>query len=175
MTIVSVLLPLLVMIFFLAIIGIIVWAFSRPRKPVQPLMPPSTSTGGLGAATGPGAAPSWPSGRWHAKVTTPGAITNLSARQGELMLWQGWVALTMSGSGQPEWQVPCNSIRVTRLSFFSMTGAALRFEGSFGTLNLEVSQEQINTFMRNDAKDLRERGYARELANMLAASGAQVM
>lgn len=170
MMIMSALLPLLVLVVFAAIIGVVVWAFTRSRRPVQPLQPTGTPVG----YAGPGPQASWPSGRWHAKVTTAGAMTNLGARQGELMLSQGWVALMMSDSGQPEWQVPCNSIRVTRLSLFSMTGAGLRIEGSFGAVDLEVSQEQINTFMRNDAKSLRERGYARELAGMLAGSGAVV-
>ncbi|MCW2759727.1 MAG: hypothetical protein JWO46_3473 [Nocardioidaceae bacterium] len=164
MTAVIVLVPLLALIVIALVVGVIVWAFTRPRRPVQPLAPP------------PGAAPSgWPSGRWNARVTKVGALTNLGARPGELTLRDGQVALTMEGSGQPEWQVSCQQLRVTPLSGFSMTGASLRLEGAFGGVNLVVSQEHINVLMDNDAKDMRERGYGRELVAMLAASGAQVV
>lgn len=152
--------PLLVLLVFGLVIGIIVVA-GRPR----PLL-------GLGPAPGVTA-----DGRWRAKVMEGNLLARIgwASPSGLFIVERGELSFQPDGAAEPRWSVPCRQVAVRDNSSPLLFSPWVLLWLPGGTMRCQVSREHINSFVTNDPKTWREQGYRREFAQCLAANGARLV
>lgn len=157
------------LVLFFVVLFVVIALFKRVQHPVA--SPPSGQAGGS------------PAGRWNGEILGAGLLGTLGASSsstfGIFEVRDGTMYFTPDGSSTPDWATPCSALVAQKRGAVSLNGAdlSLSWKGSQGewrTAQCNVSREGINRFMRNDFKDLRERGYASEFVHCLAANGARV-
>lgn len=123
------------------------------------------------------------SGQWNGEILGQGGLgaigSTLSSTFGIFEVREGLMTFTPEGVAAPDWTTPCQSLVVTKKGFLAFDGADVSLSWPTGpdlwrTASCNISRERINRVMRNDFKDLRERGYADEFIGCLAANGARV-
>lgn len=152
-----------------AAILLVVWARTR-----RPKVPVSVDRAVAAAGYDPAAPPPQAVGRWNAQVSTGAVLVAPGSGLGFLRLENGWLGFHENGSVEPTWIVPATSLRAGKNSLLARNEVWLDHP-RLGRLNLTVSHEHINQWMRNDLKDLRERGYADEFLWLLHHAGAVVV
>jgi hypothetical protein len=110
---------------------------------------------------------------WEARMSAPGAMLLMGGR-GRIDIVDGVVHFGSSEPDQAGWSVAATSVHAGLKSV--MWSQEIWFESPVtGRIDLAVSREHINSFMRNDFKHMRERNYAREFLAALQLAGATVV
>ena len=171
LAVVPIVILLAVPLLLLLIVGIIlVVGRSRPQpgRGIHPVGPGHTSGSPPGIA---GAA-----GTWNGEILGSGVLGalggTLGSTFGTFRVSAG--TLVFDAPDAASWQLPCGQITVRKRSLFALDGADVGLQTPRGELRCNVSRERINRMSRNDLKDMRERGYADEFVQVLAANGARV-
>lgn len=151
-------------------VGAVALVFLRTRRP---RVPASVDRAVRAAGADPAAAPDRPVGQWNAQVTPQGSLP-LFQGLGVVRVENGWLGFHAEGAAAPTWMVATTEVRAGKNSLLSPSEVWLESPQT-GRVNLTVSHEHINQVVRNDLKDLRERGYADEFLWVLHQSGAQVV
>jgi hypothetical protein len=140
----------------------------RPRPPV------SVDRAVAAAGYDPAAPPPRPVGRWNAQVSRSSLFLAPGSGLGHVRLENGWLGFHEGGAPTPTWVVPAASVRAGKNSVLSRQEVWLE-HAELGRVELTVSHESINQWMRNDLKDLRERSTADEFLWLLHHAGASVV